>query len=84
MLTKKKEDLTTFFVKGAYEVLAVAQLLEVKEAILKSKSPSCGCGKIYSGDFTRKLKDGDGVTTALLKENGIRVHTEKNFDCSDY
>ena len=84
VLTRKGEDLTTYFVKGAHEVLAIAHLLDIKEAILKSRSPSCGCGKIYCEDFTRKLRDGDGVTAALLKENGIRVYTERNFNCSDY
>jgi uncharacterized protein YbbK (DUF523 family) len=29
-------------------------------AILKSGSPSCGCGKIYDGSFSGKLIEGDG------------------------
>ena len=37
----------------------------VKTAILKSKSPSCGIGKVYDGSFTKKLKTGDGILVAL-------------------
>ena len=51
----------------------------VKKAILKAKSPSCGCGYIYDGSFTHTLIKGDGVTTKLFKENNIEVLTEENL-----
>jgi uncharacterized protein YbbK (DUF523 family) len=41
--------------------------------LLTEKSPSCGCGRIFDGSFSDKFIDGDGVTAALLKKNGIRV-----------
>ena len=47
-------------------------MYKVKEAILKQKSPSCGCGKIYDGSFTGKIIAGDGITCTLLKKNNIR------------
>ena len=47
---------------------------------MKERSPSCGCGRIYDGTFTGTLTDGDGVTAALLKENGIREYGEKEID----
>ena len=72
-------DVSCYFVKGAFSVLNIAKALNTKEAILKAKSPSCGCGKIYDGTFSRTLIKGDGVTTALLKKNGIKVYTEENF-----
>ena len=50
------------------------------EAILKARSPSCGSGKVYDGTFTGRLVDGDGVLAALLKENGITVYTETEFE----
>jgi len=56
--------------------LQIAKLFNCKEAILKSKSPSCGSGKVYDGTFSGKLIDGDGVTVKLLKENYIKVFTE--------
>ena len=72
-ITKSGKDVTPYFRKGAKEVLKLAKLLGVKEAILKQKSPSCGCGKIYDGTFSDKLIEGNGVTAALLKQNGIKV-----------
>lgn len=73
------EDVTQEFITGAEETLKVAKLFHIEEFIGKSRSPSCGCGQIYDGTFSRKLIDGDGVTTALLKRNGIRVVTEEDL-----
>ena len=42
-------------------------------ALLKARSPSCGCGAVYDGAFTGTLIPGDGVTAELLKARGIRV-----------
>jgi len=79
ILTEKGADLTEQFVKGAKEVLKIAKMLNIKEAVFKQRSPSCGCGQIYDGTFTKTVKRGDGVTTALLKRNGIKIKTEENF-----
>jgi uncharacterized protein YbbK (DUF523 family) len=67
------KDVTAAFVKGAHTVLAIARSVGAKEALLIEKSPSCGCGEIFDGGFGGKFKIGDGVTTALLKRNGIKV-----------
>ncbi|HEY5557259.1 DUF523 domain-containing protein [Acetobacterium sp.] len=74
-----KSEVTDSFALGAEITLGVARKSGAKIAILKSKSPSCGCGKVYDGSFTGKLVDGDGFTTAMLKENGLRVITEEDF-----
>ena len=73
VITNKGEDATEQFEKGAKEVLKLAKELEITKAILQARSPSCGCGKIYSGNFDKTLVDGDGITAKLLKENGIEV-----------
>ncbi|MBO5929912.1 MAG: DUF523 domain-containing protein, partial [Clostridia bacterium] len=49
-------------------------------AILKEKSPSCGCGKIYDGTFSKRLTDGDGVTAERLKKAGIKVLGESEIE----
>ena len=79
IITKSGKDVTKSFKKGAREVLKLAKLLGVKEAILKQKSPSCGCGKIYDGTFSGRTIKGNGVTTALLKRNGIKVISEEDL-----
>jgi len=69
--TQSGTDVTQMFIRGAQETLALCRLYNIRHAILKSKSPSCGQGRIYDGSFSGTLTCGDGVTTALLKQNGI-------------
>jgi uncharacterized protein YbbK (DUF523 family) len=78
--TKDGRDVTDEFVNGAEKGLRIAKLCGCKEAILKANSPSCGSGKIYDGTFTGKLINGDGIFAKLLKQNGIKVTTEKIFE----
>lgn len=66
-------DVTEAFRRGASECVRVARLLEVDLAILKDKSPSCGVGVRYSGNFDGTLTNGDGMTAELLKAAGIPV-----------
>ena len=80
VITKSGKDVTKYFEKGAKEVLKIAKILKIKKAILKQKSPSCGCGKIYDGTFSGRLIRGDGVTAKLLKKNGIKVFSEEDID----
>jgi uncharacterized protein YbbK (DUF523 family) len=69
-------DLTVNFTAGAERAAAIAGLAGCQKAVLKSKSPSCGCGKIYDGTFSGKLVEGDGVFCKLLRERNITVYTE--------
>lgn len=73
VLSKNGRDVTENFLKGAKAVLGLAKKHKVKKAILKSKSPSCGCGLIHDGSFSKKLVPGFGVTAALLQKNGLEV-----------
>jgi uncharacterized protein YbbK (DUF523 family) len=72
-------DVTKYFIKGAEEVLKLAKLFNIREVILKQRSPSCGSGQIYDGTFSKRIIKGDGVTTALLKRNGIKIISEENL-----
>lgn len=66
-------NLTKEFLDGANETLKLCKMYNIKKAYLKSKSPSCGKGKIYDGNFSGVLTDGDGIVTKLLEENEIEV-----------
>lgn len=79
VITKDGVDVTPEYMKGAIEVLELAKKFNITKAILKSKSPSCGCGKIYDGNFSSNLIDGNGMTTELLLQNGIEVITENDL-----
>jgi uncharacterized protein YbbK (DUF523 family) len=78
-ITKSGKDVTSFFEKGAEETLKIARSFDIKEAILKQRSPSCGCGQIYDGTFSGKITKGDGITAALLKKNGIKIISEEDI-----
>ena len=73
VITKEGIDVTEQYVKGANECLFLAKKYNVKKALLKLRSPSCGYGQIYDGTFSHTLVDGNGVTTELLKNNGIEI-----------
>lgn len=79
VMNKNGEDVTAQFIRGAEEALKIAELTGATEFIAKSKSPSCGCGSTYDGTFSGTLIEGDGVTTALLKQNGIKVTSEEDL-----
>jgi len=76
---KAGEDVTLQFIRGAKQTLKIAKLYKIKEFIGKSRSPSCGCGFIYDGSFSKKLIKGDGVTVSLLKRNGIKIISENDM-----
>lgn len=71
--TIRGEDVTEKFRAGANAVLALAKAHNPSAVYLKAKSPSCGCGQIYDGTFSRKLIKGNGVTAELLLQNGFTV-----------
>jgi uncharacterized protein YbbK (DUF523 family) len=69
-------DVTGQFVEGANKALAVAKKNQVQIAILTDGSPSCGSTYVYDGQFTGETIAGQGVTAALLEQNGVRVFNE--------
>ena len=79
VINENGEDVTSYFIKGADIALNRAVANNVKVAILKEKSPSCGVKKIYNGKFDGTKVDGSGVFTRLLLEKGIKVLTEEDF-----
>lgn len=80
VVNREGTDVTVPFHAGAREALNLAKLLGCSGAILKSRSPSCGCGEIYDGSFTGTLVPGNGVTAQLLLASGIPVYSENSLD----
>ncbi len=79
VVDKNGNDVTLQFIKGGEETLKIAKLLNIKTAILKSNSPSCGCGSIYDGTFAGKIIEGNGITAAILKSNNIKIYNEISY-----
>ncbi len=79
-LNKNGEDKTREFKKGAKIALKNISQNDIKMAIMKSKSPSCGRDWIYDGSFTKTLIQGDGITIKFLKQQQIQIFTEEELD----
>ncbi|MBN2898776.1 MAG: DUF523 domain-containing protein [Clostridia bacterium] len=79
VINEHGEDCTMQFVKGAEEVVKIAELLNVNEALLKEGSPSCGCNRIYDGTFSGSKIAGAGLTAKMLKSRGILVMSDEEL-----
>jgi uncharacterized protein YbbK (DUF523 family) len=76
-------DVSEQFKQGAGQALQLARSKGIRIAVLKEGSPSCGSGYTYDGSFTGKKVDQPGVTTARLREAGVRVFSEAQLRQAD-
>ncbi|MBF0410684.1 MAG: DUF523 domain-containing protein [Candidatus Riflebacteria bacterium] len=79
ILSKNGMDVTENFLRGGNEALKIADIFNIKTAIMKEKSPSCGKNNVYSGDFSGTLIKGMGITSFLLSGNGIKVYSDEEI-----
>ena len=79
VLSNKGIDVTKNFIQGAEETLKIAKEHNVKTAILKAGSPSCGYKKIYDGTFLGNKIQGMGVTAAILNKENIALLDEDDI-----
>ena len=73
-------DVSAAFISGAEHTLALAKARQIRLAILKEGSPSCGSSLIYDGSFSGHRTAGAGVTAERLRQEGIRVFSELQLD----
>ncbi len=79
VINNNGQDVTNCFLAGAHKALELAGINNIKLAVFKEGSPSCGSGYIYDGSFSGIKKPGKGVAAALLEKNGIRVFSEREI-----
>lgn len=79
VLTAEGADVTDAYVRGADQAVALARAVGAQRAVLKARSPSCGCEGIYDGTFSRTLTPGEGVTAAALRAAGVEVRSEEEL-----
>ena len=72
-------DTTIFFTDGAMQTLHICKKYDIKKALLKSKSPSCGNTQVYDGNFNGTLVDGQGLTANILRRNNIQIFNENQI-----
>ncbi|WP_300277680.1 DUF523 domain-containing protein [Peptacetobacter sp.] len=80
VISRIGKDVTNEYLKGAKISLEEVKKYNVKEAILKEGSPSCGVNKIHNGEFKGIKKSGKGVTASLFEINGIEIISEKDLE----
>ena len=76
VITRDGRDVTASFELGARLACEIARLCDCGAAILKQRSPSCGCAYVYDGTFSGALREGEGLTAARLRRQGVRVVDE--------
>ena len=80
VVTAAGADVTEQYRRGAEEAWRLCRTLGCAAAVLKERSPSCGCGAVYDGTFSGTLTAGDGVTAELLRARSIPVYGESQLE----
>ncbi|HEY2430378.1 MAG TPA: DUF523 domain-containing protein [Acidimicrobiales bacterium] len=76
--TSAGDDVSEPYRRGAAATVALARAVGAEEAVLKARSPSCGCHEVYDGSFGRRRVPGAGVAAAALTAAGVRVRSEED------
>ena len=80
IVTNEGYDVTEKFIQGAEDSLKTGLRVGAECAILKSRSPSCGVGRVYDGSFENTLIDGDGMFAHLCQKSGINCISSDDLD----
>jgi uncharacterized protein YbbK (DUF523 family) len=79
VLTEIGDDVTRAFVRGAELAREMAREHAIRIAVLKDGSPSCGSSTIHDGSFTGRRVSGAGITTDVLRADGVVVFSERQI-----
>ncbi len=82
VVTVDGEDVSDAFLLGAEEAMALVRRHDIRMAVLKARSPSCGNRENYDGRFNGNRVAGEGVTAAALKRMGVLVFSEDELDAA--
>lgn len=80
VVTVGGEDVSGQFLAGARLALELVRRHGIRVAVLKSGSPSCGNRLVYDGTFSGTKVSGEGVTSALLRREGVLVFSELELE----
>ena len=80
VLTAAGQDATSAFERGANAAAEACAAENIRIAILKESSPSCGSHFVYDGTFSDHRVEGRGVTALRLSALGIRIFNETEID----
>jgi len=77
LINRAGEKVDQQFIRGAEQTLLLSRHCGCRKAILKERSPSCGCHLVYRQG---EIVPGQGVTTALLLRHGFTVQSEEEIN----
>ncbi len=80
VFTVDGEDVSEAFLLGAEAAVELVRRHDIRMAVLKARSPSCGNLENYDGRFNGSRVAGEGVTAAALKRMGVLVFNEDELD----
>ncbi len=78
--TAAGDDVTDAYARGAAHTVRLAAATGAAGAVLKARSPSCGCHEVYDGSFSRTRVAGEGVTARALRVAGVPVCSEEDVE----
>ena len=78
--TATGDDVTDAYERGAAQAVRLAAAAGAGGAVLKARSPSCGCHEVYDGTFSRTRVPGEGVTARALRVAGVPVWSEEDVE----
>jgi len=73
VLTKNGHDVTDSLLKSAEICVKISKMLNIKSAVLKNRSPSCG---VFTTSTVNGFTNSPGVIAAALKKSGIELFNE--------
>ena len=81
--TAAGDDVTDAYERGAAQAVRLAAAAGAGGAVLKARSPSCGCHEVYDGTFSRTRVPGEGLTARALRAAGVTVWSEEDVEAGD-
>lgn len=80
VLTRDNTDVTEVFPHVLKKIKNLVQEKNITYALLKDFSPSCGSENVYDGSFSGRTIKGEGIVSKYLREAGVEVYHENNFE----
>lgn len=80
VVSRTGADVTAAYRAGAQVACRLCERFQCQSALLKERSPSCGCGSVYDGSFTGTLIAGNGIAAEALLASGVAVIGESEIE----
>ena len=77
VINSEGKDVTSFFRNGVYKASSIVSYLDIRLAILKENSPSCGPHFVHDGTFSGRLVKGQGLLARELTRLGVHIMNEE-------